>query len=371
MRSRSARGPSATRPDGAVRLVRDPAATGPGRRRGAGRNSGSRRPAPGRGRWPRTGERRGVVRPGWSSVGIAGRPELRRRGTRRAARPARGRRAPAPARRCRRAGRRARPSRSRNADSSAGSTVAAAATVSSSRPSSRTDPARPRPASTRSRATSVHSAMRVSAARRRSAAGVRVAVDASASRAVGSPLPTGHRCGVTPPSAVAGASPAIVPSAASARSGRGTATGRPRCRPLPATCRAGRSRRGRRLLRAEDTGQPCRPAGRGTDRRQPLPGRAARQVEQHARQLIADLEGVGVAGPGEGDARAAVRDPGQSPGEGRCGDAELGEDGLDVADGHRAKAKSGAARSDRGQQRLLGVGAKDERDARPAAPRAS
>ena len=189
----------------------------------------------------------------------------------------------------------ARPRRSRNAVTSGSSRSAATAMVSSSRRGSRRDADRPRWASTRSRATSVQIATTASAARRRSAAGVRVgpagsvSVSASAAAAGSAPSAGAGRDGGS--SAVTAAA---LDAAALRRPPRGVApeTG------LPDGPPAGGSARSARAPAAATAER--RPASRSA-------GRAAVRSSRIARAFVPDPERGGIArprrGPDPGDRR--------------------------------------------------------------------
>ena len=219
----------------------------------------------------------------------------------------------------------ARPRRSRKSSSSPASSRRAIAAVSSSRPRSRMDRSSPRRHKARSRATSVQSPMRASAARRRSVGRSPTFVPPSSPRSAvrrrrrraRRPRRPG-RLSRRPAPAPTAPSPIVVsdPARSTAAAHAGQPLGRPRRRAGRAASRLSSSRTRRASgWRAQANASPGRPAVM----------RASRLAER------------GVGHP------------------------MLGQDRLDVADADRPESQSSAARSDRRQERLLGVRAEDER----------
>ena len=294
------------------------------------RSSGTRRP--GRGRRP--------SRPGapWLMPRVEG-----------AATPARGRRARARGRRCRRRGpTRSRAGRGTRRRSSGSQPRGQGARVVERRQvADATDRGRAGTAPDRARRRS-RAAMSASAARRRSAAGVRAGPTCSSPS---SPSSAGSGAG----SGARRRAPRVgfAPSAGPATASRvcpapEPVTARPVTAAIPAACATSARTVARR--------SPGRASARSS---------SARPIASRSRRAS------GVADPREGEPGSTARDARGPGGDRRLGGACPREDRLDVADADRPEPDPGAARPDRRQQGLLGVGAQDDRRRRPAAPRAS
>ena len=328
--------------DRAVRVVGDPAGRARGPSPRAGRSSGSRRP--GRGRVTVASRRTS----GPASA-LGHRAAVRRpRGG--AARRAPGRRGRAPGDTFA-ASSSAAPRRAveEGVERPAGRAAAAIARGLVEQAGSRTDRAPPRPTRARSRATSVHRPSRTSAARRRSAAGVRGA----------GPAPRRPRR-----------------RRRRRRVGRAVPARRPGRRRLAAAAPRGATvaRRGGRVGH-----RAASAAARRDGARRPPPGPppggppAARRVRSSRtrRQLVADQDRLGRRARRPARARPAAGEPAEAGRERRVGQAVVGEDGLDVARARRARG--GAGRSASGPSAGGGSSASAQRmtSRRPAAPRAS
>ena len=279
----------------------------------AARNSGSRRPGRGRGRWHRAAWTvpRGATIGGQAAALRDGQAEdqrieheLGRDVRRRAAPPSarRGRGTPRPTRRD-------RPPRSRSAHRAG--------------PVSWTERAPPEPTRARSRATSAHRPSRISTPRRRSTAGIL----AGAGVVVASARRGRRRAAPAAGAAAAG------DGAAADRRGRGRPVAGASVVPVRVAGSPG----------TEGGGQGDRARDRGPGRGQAGRRAGIGQVEQDARELGPDEDRLRGPGVGEREPRPATREPAETRGGRRIGQAVVGEDRLDVARADRARAGAGSS----------------------------